>query len=166
MAPFDSSSYGPAVARFLSGSPGIEDLIRVDAASLFPQAPYPREAMAGLWLFLGDLDRAHTISQDLSTPEAAFWHGIMHRREPDPANAAYWFRRVGRHTVFPALWHAAAEVGYTSATPEWDPLAWIDFWESSRRRPGSAERRIAIEVQRVEWEILFDHCAHPEKPTP
>ncbi len=119
--------------------------------------------MAGLWLLFDELDRSHTISQGLSSPEAAFWHGILHRREPDPSNAAYWFRRVGRHTVFPSIAAAAAEVGYHAAASQWDPFAWIDYWEQARVNPGSPALTVALAVQRLEWEILFDHCACPRK---
>jgi hypothetical protein len=56
---------------------------------------------AGL-LLLHDFDNeSHTISQSLEDKDplgtANYWHGIMHRREPDANNAAWWFRRVGRH---------------------------------------------------------------------
>ncbi|MBM3796805.1 MAG: hypothetical protein FJW31_22770 [Acidobacteria bacterium] len=75
-----------------------------ESRTLFPDSRLPEEAMAELWLLFDDLDRSHQIYQRLDSREAAFWHGIVHRREPDPANAAYWFRRVGRrHAIFPAL---------------------------------------------------------------
>ena len=160
---FSPDYYGPVASAFLDGSRGAADLGLLTPSELFPHAPFPREALSGLWLFLDDLDRSHAISQDLSTPEASFWHGIMHRREPDPSNAAYWFRRVGRHAVFPALREAVATAGYRVAGSEWDPFAWIDYWEEARRQPGSAQHRVALAVQRVEWEILFDHCARPGK---
>ena len=156
---FTPAAYGPAAAPFLQGGQGAADLASLDASKLFPQASHPREAMAGLWLFLDDLDRSHSLSQELSSREAAFWHGIMHRREPDPSNAAYWFGCVGRHPVFPALRDAAAAAGYVQIGADWDPFAWIDFWEETRREPGSDAHRLALEVQRIEWEILFDHCA-------
>ena len=159
---FSPASYGPAAEGFLAGLLGPAELAAsAGATALFPAAPHPSEALAGLWLLFDDLNQSHTLSQELSSPEAAFWHGIMHRREPDPANAGYWFRRVGRHATFPALREAAAAIGYRAGGDAWDPFAWIDYWERARRKPGSAEHAVAMAVQRVEWEILFDHCARP-----
>lgn len=62
---------------------------------------------AGL-LLLHDFDtQAHTIVQGLEgagrLQTADYWHGIMHRREPDPGNAAWWFRRVSGHPAASAL---------------------------------------------------------------
>jgi hypothetical protein len=82
----------------------------------------------------------------------------MHRQEPDPANAAYWFRSVGRHAIFPALRDEAAAAGFDSG-PKWDPFRFIDYFEAARRRPGSEEERIAMQVQLSEWQLLFDYCA-------
>ena len=51
---------------------------------------------AAIYLLADDLNNAHTEAQrDENDPEAAYWHGIMHRREGDFANANYWFRRTG-----------------------------------------------------------------------
>jgi len=58
---------------------------------------------AAVWLLAGELDRSHEVSQGIETPEAAYWHGIMHRREGDFWNAKYWFRKVGKHPVFVQL---------------------------------------------------------------
>ena len=45
----------------------------------------------------GDWDRAHTIVQDIESREAAAIHAYLHRKEGDPGNAAYWYRRAGRN---------------------------------------------------------------------
>lgn len=63
---------------------------------------------AAIWLLAGELDRSHEVSQSIESPEAAYWHGIMHRREGDFWNAKYWFRKVGKHPVFSEL---AGEIG-------------------------------------------------------
>ncbi|HVZ55899.1 MAG TPA: hypothetical protein VG870_04510 [Chitinophagaceae bacterium] len=49
----------------------------------------------------GHWDRAHELVQDLDSPEAAWVHAYLHRREGDDWNADYWYRRAGRRR--PAL---------------------------------------------------------------
>jgi hypothetical protein len=163
---FDINAYGADVKALLR--PGAAAQIAKYAADeLFPGARSPLGAHAGLWLYHDCLEESHRISQDLETSEGSFWHGILHRREPDPGNAAYWFRRVGRHPVFPALRDAAVAIvarhpgaGFAIGV-QWDPFGWIDFWESARRRPGSVLERAALEIQQAEWELLFDWSARP-----
>jgi hypothetical protein len=135
-----------------------EELKRWSAQSLFPRAHSPQGAMSGLYLYFSCLDEAHTIAQDMHTIDGSFWHGIMHRREPDPGNAAYWFRQVGKHPVFPALRDEARRQRFGTGK-EWNPFEFIDFCESARMRPGSDEEGIAMRVQLVEWQLLFDYCA-------
>lgn len=132
-------------------------------ASMFEGCRSPLGCVAAMWLHHDRLDEAHTIAQSLETPEGSFWHAIMHRREPDAANARYWYRRVGKHPVFPKLRGAADALGGTFRVgAEWDPFAWVDFWESARLRPGSPDHALALEIQHIEWQTLFDYCS--EKP--
>jgi hypothetical protein len=181
---FDFQAYGTPVAEILaldqnghrliplvSGScsspPARVILQRQNAGDLFPGTRAPEEALAGLWLYFSCLDECHRIVQDLSTPEASYWHAILHRQEPDPGNSAYWFRCVGSHPLFPNLREAARDIGARypdsgfRAGEDWDPFAFIEFCEQARRRPGSPSERVALEIQRVEWQLLFDRCARP-----
>jgi hypothetical protein len=43
-----------------------------------------------------DWSRAHQIAQDIETEDAAWVHAYLHRKEGDPGNAAYWYRRARR----------------------------------------------------------------------
>lgn len=128
------------------------------AAVLFPGSRAPEAALSGLYLYFSCMDESHKISQDIDTPDGSFWHGILHRQEPDAGNAAYWFRKVGAHPVFPALRSVSAGIGVDFGS-RWDPFAFIDLCERARKQPGSEEEHRALEVQRAEWQLLFDYCA-------
>jgi hypothetical protein len=90
------------------GSPNfaVKPLLQELARELPKKAMDPDFAaacLAGLWLLHDFQDESHAISQDLDTLEGSYWHGILHRREPDYGNAKYWFRRVPGHPIFAAL---------------------------------------------------------------
>jgi len=135
-----------------------DELKRWTAQNLFPQAHSPEGAMSGLYLYFSCLDEAHSIAQNLESADGSFWHGIMHRQEPDAGNAAYWFRQTGEHPIFPTLCEEARRQGFDTGK-EWDPFEFIRFCESARSQPGSDHESIAMRVQLVEWQLLFDHCA-------
>ena len=132
---------------------------------LFPSAHARQAALAGLYLYFSCRDEAHEVAQADSSAEGSYWHGILHRQEPDAENASYWFRRVGKHPVFPGLLQAAEAIGL--AHPDaglhfakaWDPFAFIDFCERASKQPGSICEQAALEIQRTEWQLLFDYCA-------
>lgn len=126
---------------------------------------FAQACLAGLWLWYDFLDESHRISQDLPSPEGSYWHGIMHRREPDYWNSKYWFRRVGEHSVFEPLAASARELG-ADGPPEakrladqrrWDPFAFVDLCERAAGA-GEALESFCRRVQRAEWELLFEHC--------
>ena len=154
LMPLEIGGAGPAEA--------IQSLTALGARELFPDARAPEAALSGLWLYFSAFEESHSISQDLPTAEGSYWHGILHRREPDPGNAGYWFRRVGRHPVFQPLALEAAAIGGYVTGSDWNPLDFIDFFERARRRPGSAEEQTARRIQLAEWQLLFDYCARPK----
>ena len=125
---------------------------------LFPSSFAPEAALSGMWLYFSCADECHQLCQDLETIEGSYWHAILHRQEPDAFNSGYWFRRVGEHAIFPPLAGAARESGLQIGA-RWDPFRFIDYCESARERPGSPEYSTACEVQRAEWQLLFDYCA-------
>jgi hypothetical protein len=150
------------LANGVVGKAGVDAIAGRAAAELFSEARQPEAALAGLYLYFCAYDDAHSIAQDIPTAEGSFWHGILHRQEPDPDNARYWFRRVGHHPTFPALRQAAADAGFP-VTDSWDPFVFIDFCEKARRKPGSKNEETAMAIQLAEWQLLFDYCARPQR---
>jgi hypothetical protein len=55
--------------------------------------------------------KAHECAQAESNRDGAAVHAYLHRKEPDPANARYWYTRAER------------AVPSTSLPEEWDALA-------------------------------------------
>lgn len=159
-----SDSYGPLVGSLVNGplpdlGPGVpneavrEQLRHLSVETLFAGNPVrdadmARCCIAALWLHNNFLDESHTISQEIETTAGSYWHGIMHRREPDAGNAKYWFRRVGPHPVIDEL----------KKTPHYvSPIDFIDFCERVRGS-GSNDESVARHVQFLEWMLLFEHC--------
>jgi hypothetical protein len=48
------------------------------------------------WDANGDWAKAHEIAQEIESPEAAWVHAYLHRKEGDQGNAEYWYRRAGK----------------------------------------------------------------------
>lgn len=170
--PFDPTAYGPVFAPLLEtaslpplgpGKPnrGVEarlrqlDLARAFAPHMIKDHAASQACLSGLWLLHNFLDESHTVSQSLHTAEGSFWHAIMHRREPDPGNSKYWWRRVGSHPVLQQLAERSASVGYHFT----DPYAFVDFVEQVRDT-NTTDEETARRGQQLEWELLFDWCFH------
>lgn len=174
----DLSAYAPPVRALLAASApmplirqgGVDAQVRRQlrdavARDWFPSAPHAEAALAGLWLRCGGWEEAHNISQDIASPEGSYWHAIVHRQEPDAWNSGYWFRRVGAHSIFPALLaesaglcRAHAGTGFTPGA-SWDPIAFIDFCTGPASNPGSRAEALALAIQEAEWWLLFNWCA-------
>jgi hypothetical protein len=181
---FNPAEYSSVCTRLLDGDrlcelgPGTprtelrSDLQKLALDDLFANQPIVDRSMAsacvaGLWLLHNFLDESHQISQTLHNSTGSYWHGIMHRREPDFSNAKYWFHRVGDHPVFDPLVHAAAALAeqapesetarFFRSKSEWDPFAFVDLCQAAMR--GRADdAAFCREIARVEWELLFDDC--------
>ncbi len=89
----------------------------VQAESALRKLSAGASVLAGLWLYCGRFEESHSISQELHTAEGSYWHGILHRQEPDDWNAGYWFKRVGKHAIFEDLSNAAQGAGYSKRRP-------------------------------------------------
>jgi hypothetical protein len=147
---------GLLVPKAVWNDPLQQEIMKLDAG----KDPKALAVKAGLLLWNDDLNRSHTIAQDLDDEHGAYLHGVMHRREPDYSNAKYWFRRVGAHPLFPQLRSSALELlsdapatdPYHKALerrPDWDALRMIDWCEAVRDGRDEAFLRAlqAIEIQ-------------------
>jgi hypothetical protein len=97
---------GPGLVQSLPRHPRLEPALSdVSIGVIFPRLSRPsRLALAAGLLQIHDFwDASHTAAQEADDlgehSVSSYWHAIAHRREPDPGNASYWFRRVGRHPV-------------------------------------------------------------------
>jgi hypothetical protein len=179
----DTRSWPAAVSELLQGNdirplgpgaPNKENYGKLKAlhveAAFQPKVVRDRDmancCLAGLWLRHDFLDEAHTISQEIETPTGSYWHGLVHRREPDFANSKYWFRRVGRHPVFAPLHVEAVNLASQSdagiahqmrSWPTWEPLSFVDLCETANGTNNPVER-LCMEIQAREWWLLFESC--------
>lgn len=161
--------FGPAF-----DPPLLEEVRRFDPGDLasIDSAPDGVALRAGLLMMHDRLDESHRLSQAIEGEGAHragdYWHGIMHRREPDYGNSRYWFRRVGLHPVFPELRGfagtilrdcgdpaAAAWISRLSAPQGWDPMAFVDLCESATAEEESPLGLAARGIQWVEMLLLL-----------
>ncbi len=61
-----------------------------------PPAEMPLVLAALWWDLKGDWTKAHECAQQRETPDHAWVHAYLHRKEGDLDNAGYWYRRAGK----------------------------------------------------------------------
>lgn len=96
------------------------------------------ELIAGLWLYVDEIDAAHKVAQGLANQTGSYWHAIVHRREGDFSNSLYWYSATGAHPVMTRI------EGY-------DPRDLVELAKTGNDR--------ALPLQRSEWAALFEWCA-------
>jgi len=141
--------------------------------SLTPENMFPNVAdrslafacIAGLWLRYNFHDESHEISQSISSVAGSWWHGILHRREPDDWNAKYWFRRVGDHAVCTEIGRKVEVLlGQSPGILEgfagnpWSATDFVDLCER-HRGTGTPSERMCEAIQAIEWDCLMEWCA-------
>ena len=124
---------------------------------------------SGLLLWNDALNESHNISQGLENQTGSYWHGIMHRREPDYSNSKYWFGRVGAHPIFPQLRERAIAILKETPNPSdalgrmaeaieasenWDAYQFIDWCQAAENGTDDVTRFLQ-QVQAEEIKLLL-----------
>lgn len=124
-----------------------------------PQASCTRSL---LLLVAGGIDEAHRIVQEMSTTDAAYIHGVIHRAADDFDNARYWFRRARMHPAGAEMYRRAVANSLTIAgQPTWNPILVTDMVETSRTVGVTEELRAIL---RIESEVLLEFLWKASKP--
>ncbi len=132
------------------------DAQEITGGATLAQPPMLPLLRGGLLYALDALDLAHVPFQEESSDLGSYWHGMLHRREGDFDNARYWFRRAGALPFFARLHSVAAESSALMARQaNWDPYAFTG--ECEQLRHGSEETEKLPELQRAEFEAVFDY---------
>jgi hypothetical protein len=159
---------GPTVRQGVETADALNERIAALTQLHGVPAPASKLVRALVLLWHDHLDEAHGIVQDLPSPEAAWIHALMHRREPDYWNSKYWWCRVGRH---PALAELAREAQALLSCPDgtkladevtprgqWDPFAFVDACErAAGAPPATATRKLLESIQAAEFRVLLRH---------
>lgn len=115
------------------------------------------ELVAGLWLYVDDLDRSHSVAQSLHSPTGSFWHAVMHRREGDFSNAQYWYRKAGIHPAMNHIDLTGGGAGSGTDVARYDPIAFTGQVQRACER-GDPRNPALVSEQAKEWKALFEWC--------
>ena len=125
----------------------VDRLSQLSIDDLFPAGVGDQDmaqcSLSGIWLLHNFLDRSHDISQEIHTREGSFWHAIMHRLEGDFWNSKYWYRKVGKHSVYSAI------------DDGWNPEDFVDQCEAAS--DSGTLKDVQPDAVR-EWAALFEYC--------
>ena len=136
---------------------------------------YARATLSGLHLLNDGLDHAHRlamssgVSAQNTRSTLDYWHGILHRREPDYSNSKYWFHRVGDHPIFADMLDGSKEAVDDDAVPvgdpvraaierldEWDPFQFIDLCSDHDQDGGDGHALLrAIQLSEISRLLAF-----------
>ncbi len=155
------------------GSPAIRTRLTATSPTDLLRDPLVNPAMAqgvlcGLWLWHDFLDQAHALAQADTTVTGSLWHAIMHRRQGDFANSKHWYAKCQRHFILgPLAQHVSV---MTSTLPAdirllrltlsgWDASAFVNLVQDVAATPADPLHCLVVEIQRLEWRLLLEHCA-------
>lgn len=172
-APFgwpDGLAWPPPIPPLGPGKPlgalrDLETKIKGIEPARKAEQPHPA-TQAGILLWFGYLDPSHEISQSIHDQNGSYWHGLMHRREPDHGNSAYWIRRVGNHPVYRLLgdylsrgiWQSEVVRNQAKKKGPWDPFWMNDQCERARQNGEAELTGDLLALQWAEYHLLLSHC--------
>ena|ERR1700730_1762469 len=133
----------------------IQQVAVADEHKIAPATGLQASCTRSLLLFAGGgIDEAHRIVQEMSTTDAAYIHGVIHRADDDFGNARYWFRRARMHPAGAEMYRRAAANSLAIAhQPIWDPVLVTDMVERSRTAGVTEELRAILTI---EFEVLLE----------
>jgi hypothetical protein len=138
---------------------------------------HARPIQAGLYLWNENLEIAHAISQEITSPTGSYWHGLIHRMEGDFSNAKYWFTDARHHPISTQL--VTCLRGYLSgrllaeldnetlssklevlvSSPVWNPAVFVDAVELQLMHvQDSRAEQWLRQIQYFEMKLLLNYC--------
>lgn len=137
-----------------------------------------RLILAGLYQKNDDLEASHTLCQeaDGQADGASYWHGIVHRREPDFSNARGWFKKAEGLSALPEIFRGVVPflqrvlqvpdygahdmalrfLHHLQSHGTWDPFYFVDLCEACLSGGTAQERQLLEKTQEIEFDRMFD----------